>query len=76
MTTRKPKKKFDCVAMKDAAQREIVESIRGLTHEQEIARIRKDVEGGPLADWWRKLPKDPGPQPAAVPSSGGTTKRR
>jgi hypothetical protein len=76
MTARKRKKNFDCVEMKRAAQREIVKSIKGLTHEQEIARIRKDIAEGPLADWWRTLPKDKGPQSAAVPSSDGSTKRR
>ncbi len=66
MTTRKVKT-FDCVAMKEAAQREIVKSLEGLTPEQEIARLRKDIEEGPLADWWRNLPKDPGPTLSAVP---------
>lgn len=75
MTTRKPKK-FDCVAMKEAAQREIVARIEGLTPEQEIARIRKDVEDGPLGDWWKSLPKDPGPQPEVVPVGGGTSRKR
>jgi hypothetical protein len=75
MTTPRPKK-FDCVAMKEAAQREIVARIEGLTPEQEIARIRQDVEEGPLADWWRSLPKDPGPQPESLPSGGGAAKRR
>ena len=77
-------KKFDCVAMKDAAQREIVARIEGLALDQEIARIRRDVEEGPLGDWWRSLPKDLGPQPTALPvetvpgarsADGGSTRR-
>ena len=62
MTSRSPKV-FDCLAAKEAAQREIVARMAGLSPEQQIALVRKEVEEGPLGDWWRSLPKDPGPQP-------------
>jgi len=75
MKTPRPKK-FDCVAMKEAVQREIVASIEGLSPEQEIARIRRDVDQGPLSDWWHSLPKDPGPQSETLSSGGGSTNRR
>ena len=66
MMSRK-RKTFDCVDMKVAAQREIVQSIDALAPDQEILRLRSDVEKGPLAAWWSGLPKDPGPE--AAPTS-------
>ena len=75
MTTPEPKK-FDCVAMKEAAQRDMISSLEGLTPEQEIAKIRADVEAGPLADWWRSLPRDPGPQTDTTPPDRRAKQRR
>jgi len=51
----KVKKGFDCIAMKRAAQREIARETKGMTFEQYCEYLRKNVETGPLAAFWKKL---------------------
>ncbi len=51
-------KRFDCVALKRAAQERIYQATQGMTPEEEIAFFRRSVRSGPLAELWRSLEKD------------------
>jgi hypothetical protein len=65
---------IDCLAMKAAAQLRIRALIRGLSPEEEIATIHRDIQDTPLGRWWLSLPEDTGPAP--TPSSEGRGERR
>ena len=67
--------KYDCLAAKDEAQRRIRRLIAGLSPEEQIAAVRRDIEKSPLGEWWRSLPPDPGPMPESV-GSGGVRRSR
>jgi hypothetical protein len=46
---------FDCVGFKRRAQAEIYERIKDLTWAEEVELIRRHVEEGPFADFWRRV---------------------
>ena len=50
----KKDKAFDCVEMKNEIQRKLQAERQGLTGEELIQRIRKDIEesDSPIAKWW------------------------
>lgn len=60
-------KSFDCMAFKRAAQAEIYQQIKGMTHEQEIAYFRKAAANGPLAKFWSRSTASAAPNPADHP---------
>jgi len=49
------KKDFDCVAMKDQIQQELLAEWQGMSDEEIARRIRTDLQESqsPLAKWWR-----------------------
>lgn len=51
------KKAFDCVAMKDAIQKQMIKQIAGLSGEQRRAAVRDVLEKShsPIGDLWRTL---------------------
>lgn len=51
------KKAFDCVAMKDAIQKQMIKQIAGLSDEQRRAAVRDVLEKShsPIGDLWRTL---------------------
>ena len=53
----KKPKDFDCVEMKNAIQRELLEQRAGLSDQEVRARIRHDLETSqsPIARWWRSI---------------------
>ena len=51
MTT--PKKEFDSIEMKHAAQEKIYEAIKGMTPEQEIDYFRQSLKESKFAKWWQ-----------------------
>ena len=53
--TARNSKTFDCVEFKRQAQARIHEATRGMTAEQRREHLRRIVEAGPLADFWREL---------------------
>ncbi len=65
------KKNFDCVAMKDQIQKELLAEWQGMSNEEITSRIRTDLQESqsPLAKWWRRRSteqKVPAADPAAV----------
>lgn len=50
-------KKFDCVAMKEAAQAKHAKQYAGLTHEQIRQRVQQKLQTSkhPAAVWWRSI---------------------
>jgi hypothetical protein len=69
-------KKFDCVAMKRAAQRKIRARVRGLTPKQEIAFFRAggaEFEAALAAA--RQAAKSAAPGPAALPRARRARRR-
>jgi hypothetical protein len=51
----KPKnpKKFDCIAFKRQVQSEMYEETRGMNTEEYLEYLRRRVEEGPFAEWWK-----------------------
>ncbi len=51
------KKRFDCVAMKDAIQTRLMKDMEGLSVAQRREAIRKDLNASqsPIGDIWRSL---------------------
>jgi len=49
--------KFDCVAMKEAAQAQHAKEYTGLTHEEIRQRVQQKLEASehPAAVWWRSI---------------------
>ena len=55
----KKEKAFDCVEMKDEIQRKLLARWRGMSDEEVIQDIRKDLDESksPMAAWWRSVEK-------------------
>ena len=53
--TEKKTKTFDCVEFKRQAQARLYEATRELSAEQRRQHVRRIVETGPLADFWRRV---------------------
>jgi hypothetical protein len=51
MTT--PKKEFDSIQIKRAAQEKIYEAIKGKTPEAEIAYFRESLDKSKFFKWWQ-----------------------
>jgi len=51
------KKRFDCVAMKDAIQARLIRDMEGLSGVQRREAIRRDLNASqsPIGDIWRSL---------------------
>ena len=49
----KTPKTFDCIAFKRQVQSEIYEETRGMSTEEFLEYLRREVEEGPFADWWK-----------------------
>jgi hypothetical protein len=59
-------KRFDCVAMKDAIQRELTKEYEGLTLAERQALMQRKILADPiLGPWWRKAKPNPS-MPAIV----------
>ena len=51
----KKSKEFDCLAFKDQAQAKIVEETRGMSPKEQEEYLRKQVETGPFAEFWKRI---------------------
>ena len=62
----KPKKKFDCVEMKNAVQNRLVKERRSVGDREFERRHREWLETSddPLARWWRRLKEAPAQRPS------------
>jgi hypothetical protein len=73
MTNPRTDKRFDCVEMKNQAQRRLLAKFEGLSPAEEVEAIHSAVEAGPFADWWRSLADDRPPPPSAAFVGPGPT---
>jgi hypothetical protein len=57
----RPKKAFDCVAMKDAIQRKHAEKYEGMTDEERWGTVERKLAGSKdiVAEKWRSLRERP-----------------
>lgn len=55
MKTKRPDPALDAVAIKRAAQAELLAKTRGMTHAEEIAFYEREAATGPLAAYWRRV---------------------
>ncbi|MCP4249318.1 MAG: hypothetical protein GY778_19930 [bacterium] len=53
--TTKKTKTFDCVEFKRHTQARLYEATREMSTEQQREHVRRIVETGPLADFWRRV---------------------
>ena len=67
------KNAFDCVAMKDAIQKQMIKQIEGLSDEQRRAAVRDVLEKSrsPIGDLWRTLKRRATADGTCVAETGG-----
>lgn len=51
----KTEKTFDCIAFKRKAQSERYERTKHMTDAEKLADLRRSVESGPLAEFWKRV---------------------
>lgn len=51
----KPIPGFKALKFKEEAQARVQKELEGLSPEERIQKIRRDVETGPFGDWWKRV---------------------
>lgn len=51
----KIEKTFDCVAFKRRVQSEHYERTKHMSDAEKLADLRRSIESGPLAEFWKKI---------------------
>ena len=49
---------FDALKFKDEMQARVQAELDGLTPEEQVRRIRENVENGPFADLWKRIQRN------------------
>jgi len=60
----KTKKTFDCIAFKRRVQSEHYERTKHMTNEEWLADLRRSVESGPFAEFYKRIQSQSKTQPA------------